>query len=92
MDEIWSHTWAKGWSLTAVPARGLPHFVAYNSATGDLHFNRIRPTGRGADILSTGKISTGFTHMMGARVGNETRILLYSWASGKRVMLRAIPF
>lgn len=92
MDEIWSHTWAKGWSLAAVPSRGLPHFVAYNPATGDLHFNRIRPHGRGADILSVGKIAPGFTNLMGARVGNETRILLYSVSSGKMVMLRAIPF
>ena len=92
MDEIWSHTWAKGWSLAAVPAQGLPHFVAYNSVTGDLHFNRIRPHGRGADILSIGKIAPGFTSLMGTRVGNETRVLLYSTGSGSMVMLRAIPF
>jgi hypothetical protein len=61
---MWQGTWGQGWTHL-MEQGGIPSsFLAYNAATGEVHFDRIHADGKGYDILMQSKWGPGWTHFI----------------------------
>jgi hypothetical protein len=86
-------TWGRGWShLMPFELDGRPHFIAYNSTTGEMHYNRMHepPVGTalitGYSTLSEVTFGKGWSQLMPFTLDSKPYFIAYHPSSG------AIPF
>lgn len=91
LDIRWKATWGAGWThFVSLVWDGLPHFFAYNSQSGDIHFDRVGKDADGYTPLWTGTTSKGFTSAAPFVLDQKPYIVLYNQASGEVAYLSAI--
>jgi hypothetical protein len=87
VDTVWPAQpgvkWQPGWtSFVPFLLNGKPHHLAYQSSTGKVHIDRIRPGGQGVDTLVETSWSRGWTSMIGFVLNGRPHILSYRKSSG----------
>jgi hypothetical protein len=80
--------WSPGWThIMPFQVGGLgnsdPHFIVYNSATGEVHFDRFYNTGTGFNILYKSKWGKGWSHLMPFTVGSQPHFIAYNNTTGE---------
>jgi hypothetical protein len=83
-DTLMKSTWGTGWSqLMPFTLNNKPHFIAYNSATGEVHFDRINDDGKGFAILVKSTWGTGWSQLMPFTLNNKPHFIAYNSATGE---------
>jgi hypothetical protein len=82
-DILIKSTWGKGWSqLMPFTLNKKPHFIAYNSTTGAVHFDRINDDGKGIVILKKSTWGKGWTQLMPFTLNNKPHFIAYNSTTG----------
>ncbi|HNP66177.1 MAG TPA: hypothetical protein PKH39_19780, partial [Woeseiaceae bacterium] len=59
-----------------------PHFIAYSTSTGAVHFSRIHDDGEGFDILWTSTWGKGWSQLMPFSLNNQPHFIAYNTSTG----------
>ena len=83
-DILWQSVWGKGWTrLMPFALNDKPQLLAYNAATGEVHFDRLHDDAKGFDILWQSTWGKGWTHFMPFVLNAKPGFLAYNAATGE---------
>ncbi|HKP17724.1 MAG TPA: M23 family metallopeptidase [Gaiellaceae bacterium] len=92
--EVYSATWSKGWThFMPYKVDGVPHYLAYKSATGEVDLDRLVATPFGASVTTVGEtlFSKSWTHFMPFTLDGQPYFVVYNSLSGTAKTLRINP-
>ncbi len=83
-DILMKSTWGKGLSqLMPFTLNKKSHFIAYNSTTGTVSFDRIHDDGKGFDVLMKSTWGKGLSQLMPFTLNKKPHFIAYNSTTGK---------
>ena len=76
-------TWSTGWThLMPFTLNKEQLFIIYNKHTGEVHFDRVLPDGRGSTTIGEPDWSSGWSHLMPFYIDNHPYFIIYNQSTG----------
>jgi hypothetical protein len=92
ITEVWSGTWATGWSnIVPMSHFGNVHFLKYKSTTGLAQFEIVNGGGLGTTVLGSASWTKSWTAFSPFSISSQGHVLIYKVGTGDAKVMRLDP-